>query len=93
MEPNLCYKSIKKEESEGEKDTEGTFDLTTRQFHGLVVITTPGFIEIAHMAQGQIQGESVRIETTNLVLLSLAHKLIANEEWESGFKASYLALV
>ena len=54
MEPNLCYKSIKKEENEGEKDMEGTFDLTTRQFHGPVVTTTPEFIEIAQMAQGQI---------------------------------------
>ena len=63
IEPNLCYKSIKREESEGDKDMSGIFDVTTRQFHGQVVITTPNDIEIAHMAQGQIQGESVHIET------------------------------
>ena len=33
---------------------EGIFDLTTRQFHGQVITTTPDFIEIAYMAQGKI---------------------------------------
>ena len=79
-------------ESEGEKDMEGIFDLTTRQFHGRVLVTTADLIEFAHMEQGQTQGESVHIERPLEMLLSLAHKIIANSSLirdYPDFKSSY----